>query len=311
MSLHSVDQLLPLFLLIFTGVFLGKKGLLSGQFRREMTDFCFMVLFPASVIDSFNMESMDLETILNSGKLVLVGTVWLVLPFVVTIWLVRLFHVKPAAANVLLFAAVYNNFGFAGLGIISSLYGGDGLLYANMLGLAYRASNMPVGVTIMERGRENRSGSSLLSVAKSPPVAALLVMIPVTLLGLRLPEVVYDTAGMLNDCLAPMGMMITGMAVSDFSLKDLLRGRLCYLVSFVRLLLLPGLMAGLMLALGIRGTAFASSLLIMGMPVAANCSLMAQKYDADTRLAAQCVLVSTVLSLFTIPILAAVGGKFL
>ena len=35
---------------------------------------------------------------------------------------------------------------------------------------------------------------------------------------------------------------------------------------------------------------------------------MAEKYDADSRLAAQCVLISTLLSLATIPVLLALGG---
>lgn len=308
MLIQGIHQMLPLFSLILIGVVLGKARLLSRQFRREMTDFCFMVLFPASVIDSFNMESLDMEILLDCGKLILVGTVWLAVPFVLALWLTR--HMDSAPANVVLFASVYNNFGFAGIGIVSSLYGAKGVFYANMLGLAYRITNMPVGIWMMERGRgENRSSSSLVGTLKSPPVAAMLVMLPLTLLGLRLPEVVYDTAKMLQDCLAPMGMIITGMAVSDFSLRELLGGKLCYLISALRLLVLPALMAGLMLLMKISGVPYASSLLIMGMPVAANCSLLAQKYDADTKLAAQCVLVSTILSLITIPILAAMGGQ--
>ena len=63
-----------------------------------------------------------------------------------------------------------------------------------------------------------------------------------------------------------------------------------------------------MLALGVRGEAFSAPLLVGGMPVAANCALMAEKYDADSRLAAQCVLISTLLSLATIPVLLALGG---
>ncbi len=58
---------------------------------------------------------------------------------------------------------------------------------------------------------------------KTPPVVALLVMIPVALLGVPVPQVIYDTADMLNACLAPLGMVITGLAISDFSLPRLVR----------------------------------------------------------------------------------------
>lgn len=48
----------------------------------------------------------------------------------------------------------YNNFGFAGLGMVSSLYSSQGLLYANMMGLVYRLTNMPLGIWIMGAGEK-------------------------------------------------------------------------------------------------------------------------------------------------------------
>ena len=229
------------------------------------------------------------------------------LPFLAALAVTRWMKLDYPAANVVVFSMAYNNFGFAGLGMVSSLYSSQGLLYANMMGLVYRLTNMPLGIWIMERGRKGSSGS-LWATVKTPPVVALLVMIPVALLGVPVPQVIYDTADMLNACLAPLGMVITGLAISDFSLPRLVRGRACYVVSFCRLVVTPLILAAAMMALGVRGEAFSAPLLVGGMPVAANCALMAEKYDADSRLAAQCVLISTLLSLATIPVLLALGG---
>lgn len=309
MIMTGINQLLPLFLLTMIGIFLGKKKLLSHQFRRELTEFCFMILFPASVITSFEGFVMDVDTLMNSGKLILVGGVWIAVPLLVALGTVRFFHLDKASENVLIFAAVYNNFGFAGLGMVNSLYGSTGLFYSNMLGLVYRMTNMPLGIWIMERGRREKCGSKFADIFKTPPVVAILVMIPVALLRIPLPQVIYDTADMFNDCLAPVGMVVTGLAISDFSLGELIKGKACYIISAVRLVLLPAVMAGIMLAMGLKGTAFTAPLLSMTMPVAANCALLAEKYQADSRLAAQCVLLSTLLSLLTIPVWVAIGEQ--
>lgn len=307
MVLKGVVQLLPLFLLMLLGIVLGKKGLVTADFRRQLTDFCFLILFPASVVTSFEGMELSGDTLINSGKLVLAGGIWVMLPFLAALAVTRWMKLDYPAANVVVFSMAYNNFGFAGLGMVSSLYSSQGLLYANMMGLVYRLTNMPLGIWIMERGRGNSSGS-LWNTIKTPPVAALLIMIPVAMLGVPVPQVIYDTADMLNACLAPLGMVITGLAISDFSLPRLVRGRACYVVSFCRLVVTPLILAAAMLALGVRGEAFSAPLLVGGMPVAANCALMAEKYDADSRLAAQCVLISTLLSLATIPVLLALGG---
>lgn len=309
MIMTGINQLLPLFLLTIIGIFLGKKKLLSHQFRRELTEFCFMILFPASVITSFEGFVMDVDTLMNSGKLILVGCIWIVVPLLLSLWTMRLLHLDKASENVLIFAAVYNNFGFAGLGMVNSLYGSMGLFYSNMLGLFYRLTNMPLGIWVMERGSREKSSSSIAEILKTPPVAAILVMIPVALLRIPLPQVIYDTANMFNDCLAPIGMVVTGLAISDFSLRELVRGKACYIISAVRLVVLPALMVGIMWAMGLEGVAFTAPLLSMTMPVAANCALLAEKYQADSRLAAQCVLLSTLLSLVTIPVWVAIGEK--
>lgn len=87
----GINQLLPLFLLTIIGIFWGKKKLLSHQFRRELTEFCFIILFPASVITSFEGFVMDVDTLMNSGKLILVGGVWIAVPLLVALGTVRFF----------------------------------------------------------------------------------------------------------------------------------------------------------------------------------------------------------------------------
>ena len=307
MFMSGVDQLLPLFMMIFIGLLLGKTGAASPEFRGELTDLCFLVLFPASVVNSFNM-TLDMEKLRNGAKLVLIGFLWIAVPLLLALILTRLVHMEAASANVLVFSCAFCNYGFAGLGIVSSLYGGEGIFYANMLALTYNLINMPVGLWIMERGSGKQSAASIKSVLKSPPVLAILIMLPLVVLDLRLPQVVYETAGMLTGCLSPIGMLVTGMSVSDYSLEELVTGRACYLVSALRLLILPAAMGAMMVGMKIEGVALAAPLLIMGMPVAANCLLLAQKYDGNKRLAAQCVLISTMLSLLTIPILVFFGG---
>ena len=151
MVLKGVVQLLPLFLLMLLGIVLGKKGLVTADFRRQLTDFCFLILFPASVVTSFEGMELSGDTLINSGKLVLAGGIWVMLPFLAALAVTRWMKLDYPAANVVVFSMAYNNFGFAGLGMVSSLYSNQGLLYANMMGLVYRLTNMPLGIWIMEQ----------------------------------------------------------------------------------------------------------------------------------------------------------------
>ncbi len=310
MIIEIVNQLLPLFITMLLGILLGRSNVLSKQFRSDLIEFSFQVLFPASIVYAFD-TAMDTAALMDGFKLIVVGFVWLAVPFVIAVLAVRLFKVKRRTANVIVFAMVFGNLGFAGMGIVAGIYGSDGLYYSNMLALVYRLTLIPFGIVIMRSGidhtEEKQSGNRLVRFLKTPTIVPLMIMLPLTFMGVRLPEVVYGTAELLNGCLAPVGMLITGMSVADFRFRELIRGKVCHLISFLRLLLFPVLTGFLMASLGITGVAFDASYLIMGMPVAANCSLLAQKYNTDTKLAAQCVLFSTMFSMVTIPVLMLVG----
>ncbi len=46
------------------------------------------------------------------------------------------------------------------------------------------------------------------------------------------------------------------------------------------------------------------AVLLIGMPVASTCAVLARKYDQDYILASKTILVTTILSVFTLPVLS-------
>lgn len=303
MFLQSFGQMFPLFLLMVIGILLTKAGYAPVSFRKQITDLCFVVLFPASIINAFNME-LTIQMLADSARLLLVGFLWIYIPFGVAYPITKLRKTPYARANPLLFAVMFGNLGFAGMGMVNGIYGSQGIFYTIMIGMAYRLSFSSLGVALMQRGSgaDGKKGS-VFAVLKTPPIITLFLMVPLVLLNIRLPQVVYDTAGMLNSCLAPLGMMITGMSIADHSPRQLLKSPGCYVISALRLLVFPIAFGLLLRWMGVTGTALYASVLAMGMPVAANCALLAQKYDCDTQFASGCVLISTVFSLVTLPLL--------
>ena len=73
MVLKGVVQLLPLFPQHDAQQHQQEQGLVTADFRRQLTDFCFLILFPASVVTSFEGMELSGDTLINSGKLVLAG----------------------------------------------------------------------------------------------------------------------------------------------------------------------------------------------------------------------------------------------
>jgi predicted permease len=100
-------------------------------------------------------------------------------------------------------------------------------------------------------------------------------------------------------------MILVGAMLAGVSLRSTFRHWRLYIISFLRLLLWP-LLVFLVLRLITNDTMLiAVPTLITAMPAAANTALLANEHGADEHLASQAVFVSTLLSILSISLVAA------
>ena len=119
--------------------------------------------------------------------------------------------------------------------------------------------------------------------------------------GLKLPNTVFEIAKMGSSCVAPISMMLTGMAISQFNIKELLCNKKVYVICAVRLALMPGLVWVLVKLCGFT-FALLPAVLLYAMPCGMNTIVFPKLVDKDCRLGAATVLISTIVSMVTIPI---------
>ena len=80
--------------------------------------------------------------------------------------------------------------------------------------------------------------------------------------------------------------------------------RFVYTMSAIRLLLLPLLVLGLFRLMGFDPYVTNVAAVLSGMPVAANGIMFCIRYGKDDRLMAQGIFLSTLFSIFSIPLLS-------
>jgi len=71
--------------------------------------------------------------------------------------------------------------------------------------------------------------------------------------------------------------------------------------SILRLLLLPLAAYGIGLLLGLDRVSLGVSTLMSGMPAGATAAIFAARYGSDAHFATKCVVISTLLSMLTLP----------
>lgn len=117
----------------------------------------------------------------------------------------------------------------------------------------------------------------------------------------------------LGSTVCPLSMVVVGTRLGMMSFRGFFRDRYLYLYLFVRLLLSPVIVFGLLKLLGLTFShvldaeeiTFITTILLIcaSTPAATSVSMFAEKFGTDTEYAGKLVSVSTILSVVTIPLI--------
>lgn len=111
---------------------------------------------------------------------------------------------------------------------------------------------------------------------------------------------IIDTSG---NCMSPIAMLLTGIIVSSISLKKTFFNIRIYIVSIIRLIVIPVVFIFVLSFFEMNKTTYICILCSLAMPLGLNTIVIPSALGKDTSVAAGMTLVSHLLSCITIPII--------
>jgi predicted permease len=189
---------------------------------------------------------------------------------------------------------IFANTGNMGLPVALFAFGEEGLA----LGVCVFATNACLQFTA---GQWLWSGTvSFSQILRTPLTLAVLGAVGVLVTGVSVPEWMLRTTGLLGGFTIPLMQFTLGVTLGTLSVAGLGRS---FGLSVLRIGM--GLAVGVSLAelLGLEGVARGVFVLDCSMPVAVFNYLLAQRYGRSPEEVAGAVMVSTLLSLVTLPLI--------
>lgn len=285
-----------MFLLVAIGVVLKKRGVLPDQGKTILTDLVLGVVLPCNIINSFRME-FSLDILKRFAIILLVACAIQVTCMVMANLFYRKFHGKQK--KVLQYATVVSNAGFMGNPIAEGVFGAEGLMFASVYLVPQRIVMWSAGLSYFT---ESTSKKELVKkVATHPCIVAVGIGLILLVTQLPLPGFLGSTIKSVGSCTTPLSMILIGTILAEVDVKTIC-SKTVFAYTGVRLILIP-----LITLIGCRIFHIDSlitgvSVLLAGMPAGSSTAILASKYDGDYKFATKCVVVSTILSLITIPI---------
>ena len=200
------------------------------------------------------------------------------------------------------FACIFSNAAYMGFPLISALFGSEGLLYASAYVTVFNILLWTLGYGLVS------GGSSVKEVARSlvrtPVLYAIVLGLGIYLLQIPLPALITQPLELLAGVNTPLSMLITGMLIAAGDVRSIVTDKHIWKLASVRMLLIPAATLALFGVLGFHGTAAQVVTLLECCPAAAITSVFAVQFGHDEHFAAGSVVLTTLLSIVTLPLCA-------
>ncbi len=243
------------------------------------------------------------QNTLNMG-LFFVITFVLQCVFMLMIYLIFKKKYGQAKYRILTIASVMGNVGFFGLPIIKSLLPNNPEVacYSSVYIISMNILVFTVGVYCLTQKKEYMS---LRAAILNPSVISMLVALPLYFLGAGryIPDVLMNSLSILSSMTTPLCMIILGIRLSTVRLSKVFSRPFVYMICAMKLVVFP-LFCYLAVAFLPLDYSFKAAVLILSsVPCASVILNMAEIHHSETEMAANCVLISTLICFITIPIM--------
>lgn len=302
--LHQILLSMPLFILIALGWMLVRWRRWPDSITEALNRVVFKIALPAML---FRLMSDFGQSPPVDARLLIAFFGSCLIVFVLgRVMASRLFKLDGISGSVFALGGIFSNNVMLGLPIATVMLGEKAIpsvalvLVFNGLILWTLAT---VSVEWVKHGALNLKGfgKTAVSVLKNPLIIAILSGTLFSLTGIPLPQMIDKPVSMLGTIAVPLALVALGMSLAAYKVKDGLKES--YAICLLKLIVQPLVIWGLAVMLGLPPLESKVVVLLGSMSVGINVYLMSRQFNALTGPAATSMLLSTVFSAVTTPLL--------
>ena len=295
--LISFNVVFPIFLLMALGFFLKQIKLLSEPTVKQMNQFVFKAVLPASIFK--NVYDSSIKEVFD-GRLLAFSLITTLCVILLALLTVPLLEKERKKRGVLVQGMFRSNFVIFGLAVTAALCGGvvsgaASLLVAVMLPIY----NLAAVIILETYGKSKADFKKILrGIATTPLIISSLVGIFISACSVKLPSVIENAIGQVASLTTPLALIVLGASIHFSTVKANVRPLVIGLLA--KLVIVPAICLSLAaFVFGFKGEHFAILLALFASPAAVSSFTMAEQMGGDGELAGQLVMFGTTLSVVT------------
>lgn len=297
--IFSLNATIPIFLMMLLGMLFRKLGWMDEVFAAKMNKFVFLVPLPGLLFEQ--LATVDFSEVWDI-KFILFCFVVTAISITIST-LISLLWKDRSIKGEFIQATYRSSAALLGIAFIQNIYGTAGMAPLMIIGSVPLYNIMAVVVLSVFKPGNNSFDKALVKktlkgIATNPIIIGIVAGFVWSALKLSMPSILHKTVSSIGATATPMGLMSMGatfeMKKATSKMKPTLVAVFMKLVGFCAVFL-P--MAAL---LGFRNEEMIAILVMLGSATTVSCFVMARNMGHEGTLSSGVIMMTTLLSAFTL-----------
>lgn len=299
-SILLMQHIVQLFLMIFMGYLIVKTGLVRDDDSKVLSKIILYLIVPCVIINAFQV---DYTTDTVKGLLIAfaASVMTQVILLVVISVAGKLLHLNEVEVS----SVYYSNSGNLIVPIVTFILGQEWVLY----GCVFMSVQLVFLWTHCKKIISREASYDWKKIILNINMLSIFIGVILFFTKIRLPEIIGNTLASVGTMIGPASMIVTGMLFAGMNLKQIFANKRVYFITFLRLIAVP-LIALVLIKFSNLASFSADGNKIMLIvflaiitPSASTVTQMCQVYGNDSRYASAINVMTTLLSIITMPVM--------
>ncbi len=300
-TLILFEQLLVLAAMAAVGFLAFRLKWIDQPSASKVTTLVVKIFNPMMIISSTIGRSSGSSSRLLLQNFILTLVYFAVLTLAGFLY-VRYRRFDPGSSNLYMLLTVFSNLGFMGIPLVKALYGDDYIIYLVFYLMVFNVIAYTFGIRLavgISDGEAHFRPDMLFNTGMASCIISVLLFV----LKIPVAAPIASFCSYVGNMAIPLSMMIIGVTLAQTSWKDLFTPSDCRFI-FFKMLLLPVICSLLIRLFPVEEHLRTLFCLMVSMPAASLTGMLAEEYAGRGHECNRLVILTTIVSVITIPLVS-------
>ncbi len=306
------EKMVELFLIIVIGYAATKANILNSTIKQGLSKVILNISLPCTALSSImNADKLPGTTLILEALLISFLSYALLYALAkFTPWLLRLKGKERDAAE---FGIMYGNVGFIGFPVTYAVFGAASQFYTCIFNIPFNLLCYSIGVSLIrgddEPENHRSAGEQIKSFGKlllTPAMLASIASLCMALTRYQGPALLGETFETLGSITTPGALLIIGITLAEMPFREMFNNPRTYLFTLMCVVVTPLLTYLIFSPFISDSLLLGETVILAAMPVATSGTMLCVEYGGDEKFMAQVTFLTTLSTIFTIPLIATI-----